>query len=104
MNTHIFDKEMVIIEKKINVPKYQDRNIILNSEYKFDTNIMNILLNCKDKDNTYGDTNVLDMFVLILKSKNDDLIKLLQEQLVHMKTGTCIQGRFHRIYQIYRLL
>ena len=40
------------------------------------------------------------VYILWQFRENRDFIMLLEEQLIHMQTGFCPQGRTHRLYQL----
>lgn len=53
----------------------------------------------------FDSTNKLDagniLYSCIKYIDNEDFVKMLEEQLLDMKTGFCPQGRTHRLYQLF---
>ena len=118
MDTHTFDGQLLDIKAQIlpylemaaaiskedKLVAFKKLGTCIQSNSNFDT-IVNDFQNLGHSNGpNYDPTNGLyadDLLYLCSKmTHNEALISLLNEQLIHMSTGMCPQGRTHRLIQL----
>jgi hypothetical protein len=110
-NTHFYDRK-IQHNIKMHVEKQEIKNmgielLKLTSSFncvatQFLKQIVDSIGTNANYDNT-NDLNVDDLLVLCYnKRQNKDFINELEIQLIDMSSGSCPQGRTHRLYQIIK--